>query len=173
MFRIEFCTQKSASAYVLSPPWVELGDSKDQYVWNLTMYRNGKLNSPFLAQCCITSKKASNKSCSELNFKIPRMSISRRSWTRELQGSICLKSYNLQKWEIRFALWLNAVKNSDYMKNCFKQKLSRIKFSKKNLWSHFSISLWSGVRDNPFSNMWGGVKNWLTVLAQGDTILHK
>ncbi len=99
------------------------------------------------------------------------MFISCRSWARGLQRSICLKFYNVQKWGIRFTLSLNAAKNTDYMKKCFKQKLSRIKFSKKKtLRSHFSISSWSGLRDDPFSNLWGGVKNWLTVVTQGNTI---
>ncbi len=55
----------------LSPPWVELGGSKDQYIWNLIMYKNGKLDSlwgSMLPKIRITSKKASNNSCSELNF---------------------------------------------------------------------------------------------------------
>ncbi len=35
MFGIEFRTKKSAGAYVYLPPCMELGGSKDQYVWNL------------------------------------------------------------------------------------------------------------------------------------------
>ncbi len=48
----------------LSPPQVELGGSKDQYIWNLIMYRKGKLDSlrgSVMPKICITSKKASNK----------------------------------------------------------------------------------------------------------------
>ncbi len=67
----------------LSPPRVELRGSKDQYVWNLIMYRNGKSDSFWgttLPKIRILWKKASNKSCSKSNFaqKSPRahMSIS-------------------------------------------------------------------------------------------------
>ncbi len=35
------------------------------------------------------------------------------------------------KWESRFTLGLNPAKNSDYIKKYFKQKLCKIKFSKK------------------------------------------
>ncbi len=44
------------------------------------------------------------------------MSISPRSGARGLQRLICLKYYNALKWEMRFALGLNAAKNSDYIK---------------------------------------------------------
>ncbi len=61
-------------------------------------------------------KKASNKSCLKLNFlqKSPRvhMSTSFQSAGRRLQRSVCLKSYNVQKWEIRFTLGLNTAKNT-------------------------------------------------------------
>ncbi len=33
---------------------------------------------------------------------------------------ICLKSYNVQKWEIRFTLRLNAATNTHYIKKSFK-----------------------------------------------------
>ncbi len=38
---------------------------------------------------------------------------------------------NTLEWESRFTLGLNTVKNTDYIKNCLKQKLCRIKFPKK------------------------------------------
>ncbi len=73
-----------------------------------------------LPKICITSKKASNKSCPGLNFaqKSPRahMCISFSSGASGLQRSIYLKSYNVQKWEIRFTLGLNAAKNTHYIK---------------------------------------------------------
>ncbi len=57
------------------------------------------------------SKKASNKSCLELNFVKKSLRvyipISPRSGARGLQKSICFKSYNVQIWKIRFILWLN------------------------------------------------------------------
>ncbi len=55
----------------LSPPRVELEGSKDQYVWNLIMYRNGKLDSLWgstLPKIHFLWKKASDKSCSKSNF---------------------------------------------------------------------------------------------------------
>ncbi len=90
------------------------------------MYRNGKLDSlwgSMFPKIRITRQKASNKSCLELNFiqKSPRahMSISPTSGAREFQRSVCLKSYNVQKWEIRFTLGQNAAKNTHYMKKSF------------------------------------------------------
>ncbi len=44
------------------------------------------------------------------------LSISPTSGARGLQRSVHLKSFNVQKWEIRFTLGLSAVKNTDYMK---------------------------------------------------------
>ncbi len=80
--------------------------SKDQYVQNLIMYRNVKLDSlwgSMLPKIRITSKKGLNKSCSELNFvpKSPRvhMSISPTCGVWGLQKSVHLKSYNVQKWK--------------------------------------------------------------------------
>ncbi len=35
----------------------------------------------------------------------------------------CLKSYNVQKWEIKFTLGLNAAKNTHYIKKSFKIKV--------------------------------------------------
>ncbi len=71
----------------------------------------------------IISKKALNKSCSELNFvqRSPRahMSISPMGGAMGLQRSVCLKCYNAQKREIRFTLGLNAAKNTHYMKKGF------------------------------------------------------
>ncbi len=110
----------------LSPPGVELGGFKDQYVWNLIMYRNVNLGSLYgsaLLKIRI-SKKASNKSCLELNFvqksSWAHISISPRSGDRGLQRSVCLKSYNVQKLEISFTLGLNAAKNTHFMKKKFK-----------------------------------------------------
>ncbi len=40
------------------------------------------------------------------------MSISRMSRARRLQRSVCSKSYNVQKWEIRFTLGFNTAKNN-------------------------------------------------------------
>ncbi len=54
------------------------------------------------------SKRAPNKSSLELNFvqNSPQahMAISPRSGARGRQRSIFLKSYNVQKWEIRLIL---------------------------------------------------------------------
>ncbi len=53
---------------------------------------------------------------------------------------ICYFFNNALEWESRFTLGLNAAKNTDYIKNCLKQKLSRIKFPKKNLIGCISLS---------------------------------
>ncbi len=50
-----------------------------------------------------------------ISVELP-MSISPMSGVRELQRSVYLKSYNVQKWEIRFTLGLNAAKNTHYIK---------------------------------------------------------
>ncbi len=70
------------------------------------MYRNGKLDSLWsstLPEIRITSNKASNKSCSKLNFvqKSPRahMSIFSMSGAWGLQRSVHLKCYSVQKWK--------------------------------------------------------------------------
>ncbi len=48
------------------------------------------------------------------------MSISATCGARGLQRLVCLKSNNVQKWEIRFTLEFNAAKNMHYIKNSFK-----------------------------------------------------
>ncbi len=53
----------------LSLPWVELGGSKDQYVWNLIMYRNGILDSLWSSTLSkISTLWKKNLSCLESNF---------------------------------------------------------------------------------------------------------
>ncbi len=53
-----------------------------------------------------------------------------------LQRLICLKSYNVQKWKIRFTLWLNAAKNTpDIKKSCLE-----LNFIQKSPRAHTSIS---------------------------------
>ncbi len=79
--------KKVTERICLSPPRVEPAVSKDQYIWNLIMYKNGKLDSLWgstMPKICISSKKASNKSCSELNF------------VQKSQWAICLPLP--QKW---------------------------------------------------------------------------
>ncbi len=44
------------------------------------------------------------------------MSIFPKSGARVLKKLPCLRYYNVQKLENRLTLWLNAAKNSDYMK---------------------------------------------------------
>ncbi len=43
-----------------------------------------------------------------------------------------LKYYNVPKWENKFTLGLKTARNTNYIKNCFKQKLLRLKFPTKN-----------------------------------------
>ncbi len=90
------------------------------------------------------SKNTSNKSCSELNFlqktQETHMSIVLESRARGLQRLLFLKYYDVLKYENRFVLGLNAVKNSDYVTKCFKQKLFRVKFPTKKRWRRISLS---------------------------------
>ncbi len=44
-----------------------------------------------------------------------------QEWSYRLQRLICLKYYDVLKQESRFAAWLNAVKNTDCLKNDSKQ----------------------------------------------------
>ncbi len=84
------------SIYPTSRTW----GSTDQCIWNLMLYRFGKLDSlwgSMLSKICITWKKGSNYSCLELNKSPPEnMSISPRSGARRFQRSVCLESYNVQ-----------------------------------------------------------------------------
>ncbi len=72
----------------------------------------------------IKSRKASNKSYSELNFvPIVRKRICLTPppvWSQGFQRSVCLKSYNVQKWKIRFNLWFNTAKNTHDIKKSLK-----------------------------------------------------
>ncbi len=128
--------KKVSGRICLSPPRVQLGGPKDQYVWNLLMYRNGKLDSLWgstLPKIRIFWKKASNKSCSKSNFsqksRQAHTAISSMSGARGLQRSLCLKSYNVQKLEIRFSLGLNPAKNTHFLKK---------KLQIKNFWNRIS-----------------------------------
>ncbi len=44
----------------------------------------------------------------------------RKGRARGLQRTVCLKSFNVQKWEIRFILGLIDAKNTQYIKKSFK-----------------------------------------------------
>ncbi len=101
------CVQKSPR----EQPGVELMGSKDQYVWNLIMYRNVHLDSLYgltLPKICMISKEASNKSCSELNFVQKSsgciMSISPRSGVRG--------SKDQDVWYLKPSLHLHANANN-------------------------------------------------------------
>ncbi len=75
------------------------------------------------------------------------MSISPKSGAMELQKSVCLKSYNAQKREIRFTLGLNAAKNTHYMKKALNKSCLEMNFLQKSLRAHMSISPTSGVSE--------------------------
>ncbi len=49
-----------------------------------------------------------------------RMGLSPPRVEQGLQRSVCLKSYNVQKWEIKFTLGLDAAKSMRYIKKRFK-----------------------------------------------------
>ncbi len=100
--------QKTLQAHMSISPKSGARGSKDCHVWNIIMYWNGKVDSLYgsiLSKIRITSKNASNKSCSESNFvwRIQRahMSMSHRSGARELQRLPCLKYFNVLKRESR------------------------------------------------------------------------
>ncbi len=91
------------------------------------MYKDGKVDSDWgltLPKIRIILENASNKSCSAWNYvkrgQWAHMSISLGNEVRGLQRLPSLKYYNVQKWESRFSLGLNAAKSTDYMRKCFK-----------------------------------------------------
>ncbi len=113
----------------LSPPGVELGDSKDCYHWNIIMCKNEEIDSLLastlaLPKIHVTPKNAVSKSCWALKSaqKSQRalMFISSRSGARGLQRLPSLKYYNVQKWQSIFTLGLNSAKNTCYIQKCFK-----------------------------------------------------
>ncbi len=75
----------------------------------------------------INSKKASNESCSKLNFvqKSPQahISISPRSGATTFEGLIWLLYYIILKLPITFNLGPNAAKNTHYFKKKFQMKV--------------------------------------------------
>ncbi len=102
------------------------------------MYRNGKLDSLWgsvMPKIRSILKKASNKSCSELNFvqksSGAHMSSSPTCEAWEFKRSVYLKSYNVQKWDIRFTLGLNATKNTHYIKKASNESCSKLNSYKK------------------------------------------
>ncbi len=54
-----------------------------------------------------------------------------RSGARVLQRLLPLKYYNVQKWESRYILGLDAAKNTHYVRKCFKLKLLSTEFQTK------------------------------------------
>ncbi len=70
-----------------------------------------------LPKILITSKKASNKSCLELNFiqknQRAHISVSPQSGARGCEGLIQLKYYIVLKRQITFNLGLNTDKNTE------------------------------------------------------------
>ncbi len=63
--------QKSPRVHMPISPTSGVWGYKDQYVWNLIMYRNGKLDplwGSMLPKIRILQKKGSDKSSSESNF---------------------------------------------------------------------------------------------------------
>ncbi len=154
MFGIEFCSKKSASAYVYLPPpeWsYEL--QKIRMFKNLIMYRNRNLGSLYgstLPKIRNTWKKAWNESCSELNFvqesQRAHMSVfpPPQNGARGLQRLIWLKNYCLQKQQNTFNVRLNAAKNTHHMEKGLKWKLFGIVFHPKKSVSAYIYPLhWS------------------------------
>ncbi len=67
-------------------------------------------------------------------------------WSYGFQRSICLKSCNVQKWKIRFTIWLNAAKNRHDIKKASNKSCLELNFAQKSLRTHISISPRGGVR---------------------------
>ncbi len=67
------------------------------------------------------------------------------SGARRLQRSVCLKLYNVQKWEIGFTFGLNAAKNTHYVKKGSNKSCLELNFVQKSSRAHMSISPASGA----------------------------
>ncbi len=73
------------------------------------------------------------------------MSISPTSGGRKLQRSVCLKSYNVQKWGIEFTLGFNAAKKHIASKKASNKSCSELNFIQKSPRAHMLISHMSGA----------------------------
>ncbi len=83
----KICTKMSMGAHVYLPHGVEVRGSKSCHLWNIIMYKKGKvvsLQSTMLPKIHIISKNASNKSCWALNY------------VQKSQKSICLPPLGVQ-----------------------------------------------------------------------------
>ncbi len=74
------------------------------------------------------------------------MSIFPMNGARGLQRSVLLKSYNVQKLEIRLTLGLSAAKNMHFMKKSFNKSSSKSNFAQKSPRAHLSTSATSGAK---------------------------
>ncbi len=114
-FYTDYCIPTEHSYFYFSSPGLPIRAQKNmrQYLLNVPCTFNLGLNS---AKNTHQVKKASNKSCSKLNFlqKNPgtHMSISPQSGARWLERLICLKYYFVLKRQNIFNLGLNPVKNT-------------------------------------------------------------
>ncbi len=101
------------------------------------MHWSGKVGSLYdwtLQKIQIISKTAWNKSCAELNFLTKshrtHISIYPKSGAR---GSKDLHFWNIiMRWTEKVPFMAERLKNTVYIKKCFKQKLRKIKFPQKN-----------------------------------------
>ncbi len=138
--------KKVCKRICLSPPRVEIGGSKDQYVWNLIMF-NGKLDSLWgstLPKIRMFWKKASNKSCSQSNFaqKSPwaHMSISLMSGTRGSKDQYVwnLIMYKNGKLDSFWSSTLPKIRM--FWKKASNKSCSKSNFAQKSTRGHVSIS---------------------------------
>ncbi len=116
-------------------------------VWNLIMYRNGKLGSLYgttLPKISIISKKASNKSCLELNFiqESPQvhMFIRPRSEARVLQRSICWNLIMYRNVKLGPLYGSTLPKIRTISKKAFNKSCLELNFVLKSPRAHMSIS---------------------------------
>ncbi len=122
-------------------------------LWNIIMYKNGKVDSlkgSPLPKIRIIWENASNKSCWALNFiqksQWEHMSTFPMSRVREIKRCPSLKYYNVQKRKSRFNLGLDAAKNTHYVWKCFKKSCWTLNSIQKSQWVHLFISRRNGVR---------------------------
>ncbi len=60
--------------------------------------------------------------------------------SKGFQRSGCLKSFNVQKYEIRFTLALSAANNTHYIKKASNKSCSELNFVQKSQWTRICLS---------------------------------
>ncbi len=120
-----------------------LGAPKICYFWNNALELESRFllrltdakSTGYIVKCFNQQLSHAYKNCIKLNFlqktQWARVSTSRKSGAEGTK--ICHFWNNILKWKRRFTLGLKVNKSTDYIEQCFNQKLSKMKFPTKSL----------------------------------------